>query len=409
MPPGDPVPPADLATSSALLTPERAGVVERVRALGPSLAGRAAQYDRDAAFPFENWSEMAAAGLLGICIPKTAGGLGADFVGYALAAEELGRHCAATALTFNMHVCTTLLVGQIADDMELSGQERSLVESRREQLWKGIVEHGHIHSQPFSEGIAAGATEGYSTTAVPGDGGYRVTGRKIFASLSGAADVHNIVCIVAGDPRVRLLGVAARSEGLRIDGTWDPLGMRATDSRNLVLEDVFVPAEREWIPAGMFEQAAARWPYFFMTLSFAYLGLMGAIMDSTSEYLIGDAGAGARRSNPIKQQGWADMNLIYDRAQALCYRVLGESGVDPGPAAVRRAWSSMITTMDGAPQLASLALRVCGGRALLRPSRLEQFYRDARCGAAMLPWSMEVCLERLGRASLFDDGPEALG
>ena len=396
----------DLAARDGVLTPERAAIVERVRALGPALAARSAKYDRDAAFPYENWQDLAEDGLLAICIPKSAGGLGADFVGYALASEELGRHCAATGLTFNMHVCTTLLVGQIADDMELDSQDRSALHSRRAALWQGIVEHGHIHSQPFSEGIAAGATEGYATTAVPVDHGYRVSGRKIFASLSGAADIHNVVCVVEGDPRVRLLGVTADSDGLHIDGEWDSLGMRGTDSRNLVLEDLFVPAEREWIPTGMFDQAAARWPYFFMTLSFAYLGLMGAIMDATAEYLIGDGRATARRSHPIKQQGWAEMNLLYDRSQALCYRVLAESGVDPEPTAVRRAWSSMVTTMDGAPQLASLALRVCGGRALLRPSRLEQFYRDARCGAAMHPWSMDVCLERLGRAGLFDNATE---
>ena len=397
---------ADLAARDGLLTPDRAAVVEQVRALGPALAARAAKYDRDAAFPFENWQDLAKAGLLGICIPASSGGLGADFVGYALASEELGRHCAATALTFNMHSATTLMVGQIGDDMELSAEERSVLHRRRAVLWQGIVERGHIHSQPFSEGIAAGATEGYATTATPVDGGFRVSGRKIFASLSGAADIHNIVCTVEGDPRVRLLGVATDSEGLSIEGDWDSLGMRATDSRNLVLEDVLVPAECEWIPPGMFDQAAARWPYFFMTLSFAYLGLMGAIMDATAEYLIGDGGPAARRSNPIKQQGWAEMNLIYDRAQALCYRVLAESGVDPEPAAVRRAWSSMVTTMDGAPELASLGLRVCGGRALLRPSPLEQYYRDARCGAAMHPWSMDVCLDRLGRAGLFDDAEE---
>jgi len=397
---------ADLSARDGVLTPERAAIVERVRALGPALAARSAKYDRDAAFPYENWQDLAEAGLLAICVPRSAGGLGADFVGYALASEELGRHCAATGLTFNMHVCTTLLVGQIADDMELDSQDRSALHSRRAALWQGIVEHGHIHSQPFSEGIAAGATEGYATTAVPVDGGYQVSGRKIFASLSGAADIHNVVCVVEGDPRVRLLGVAADSDGLHIEGEWDSLGMRATDSRNLVMDEVLVPAEREWIPTGMFDQAAARWPYFFMTLSFAYLGLMGAIMDATAEYLIGDGGATARRSHPIKQQGWAEMNLIYDRAQALCYRVLAESGADPEPAAVRRAWSSMVSTMDGAPQLSSLALRVCGGRALLRPSRLEQYYRDARCGAAMHPWSMDVCLERLGRAGLFEDATE---
>ncbi len=100
------------------------------------------------------------------------------------------------------------------------------------------------------------------------------------------------------------------------------------------------------------------------------------------------------------------MNLVYEQAQALCHRVLGEVHVDPSPAAVRRAWASMVTTMEGAPTLASTAIRICGGRSMLRPSRLEQHYRDARCGATMLPWSVEVCLDRLGRADLFPDRSE---
>ena len=59
--------------------------------------------------------------------------------------------------------------------------------------------------------------------------------------------------------------------------------------------------------------------------------------------------------------------------------------------------------MENAPEIASTALRVCGGRSLLRPSPLERAYRDARCGATMLPWSVEVCLQRLGAVRLFDD------
>ena len=394
------------AGGGELLTPERRAVVERMRALGPALAARSADYDRTASFPHENWADLAEAGLLGICIPTDDGGLGADFVGYALAAEELGRHCTATALTWNMHVATTLLTGQIADDMDLTSDETRLLQERRALLRKGVIEQHTIHSQPFSEGVAAGATAGYGTVAEPVDGGYRVTGRKIFASLSGAAAIHNVVALVPGDHRIRLLGVPADAEGVTIEGDWDPLGMRATDSRNLVMDNVFVPAEHEWIPPGLFDQAADRWPYFYMTLSFAYLGLMGAVMTATAEYLIGDGGSGARREHPIKQQGWAEMNLLYERAQSLCYRVLGEVGVDPSPDAVRRAWASMVTTMEGAPELASTALRVCGGRSLLRPSKLEQYYRDARCGATMLPWSVEICLERLGRVDLFPDATE---
>ncbi len=390
-----------------ILTPARAALVQLMRDLGPTVASRSAKHDSDASFPYDNWADFAAAGLLGICIPVEDGGLGGDFVGYALVAEELGRHCTATALTFNMHVATTLLTGEIADDMDLSESDLEMLHANRSLLRKGIIENHVIHSQPFSEGVSAGATSGYSTKAIPVEGGYRVSGRKIFASLSGAAGVHNVVCMVDGDDRLRLLGIPADGEGVRIEGEWDPLGMRATDSRNLVMEDVFVPSSNEWIPPGLFDQAAERWPYFYMTLSFAYLGLMGGVMEETSRYLIGDGGPSARRDHPIKQQGWAEMNLTYERARALCYQVLGEAGVDPSPAAIRRAWASMVTTMEGAAELASTALRVCGGRSLLRPSRLEQFYRDARCGATMLPWSVEVCLQRLGQAGLYPDSTES--
>jgi alkylation response protein AidB-like acyl-CoA dehydrogenase len=396
-----------LAVEAGLLTPPRRAAVEQVAALGPAFARRSARYDREASFPRENWTDLAGAGLLGLCIPRDAGGLGVDFVGYALVAEELGRHCAATALTFNMHVATTLLTGQIADDLDLTDAERALLVARRAILQRGVVERGAIHSQPFSEGAAPGASESIQTRAVPVDGGYLVTGRKIFASLAGAADIHNVICTVDGDRRVRLLGVPAGSDGVRIEGDWDPLGMRATDSRNLVLDGAFVPSEHEWLPPGGFDQAARRWPYFYLTISFAYLGLMGAIMDDTARYLIGDGGPGARRSSPMKQQGWAQMHLVHEQAQALCYRVLGEAGIDPPPAALRRAWSSVVATMEGVAELASTAIRICGGRSMLRPSRLEQHYRDARCGATMLPWSVEVCLDRLGRSGLFTGGEEA--
>ncbi len=399
-----------MVATDGILTAERAELVERMAALGPLFAERADIYDRDAAFPTQNWADLRDAGLLGLCIPTSDGGLGGDFVGYALVAEELGRHCATTALTFNMHTATTILVGQIADDLDLTAAERSLLAERRSALRRGIVEDGKIHSQPFSEGAAAGATAGYSTRAVPvdGGGGYRVSGRKIFASLSGAADIHNVVCLVPGDDRIRFMGVPADADGAAIEGDWDPLGMRGTDSRTLVMDGALVPAGNEWLPPGAFDQAATRWPYFYMTLSFAYLGLMRGILDATGAYLRGDGGGGpARRDHPIKQQGWAQMNLTYDRAQSLTYRVLAECGIDPSAEQVRRAWSSVVTVMEGAPAMASDALQVCGGRSMLRPSYLEQAYRDARCGAAMLPWSVEVCLDRLGRAGLYPEQDEA--
>jgi len=122
----------------------------------------------------------------------------------------------------------------------------------------------------------------------------------------------------------------------------------------------------------------------------------------TGAYLRGEIDGSARGHLPQKQHLWAEMNLRYDRARALTYSVLDRVAVDPHADDVRLAWSSMVTTMEGAPELASMAIRACGGRSLLRPLPLERLYRDARCGATMLPWSAEVCLERLGQYGLVE-------
>ncbi len=394
------------------LSPERQRQLVGIAAeLGPIFAERAAGYDRDARFPHENYADLQEAGMLSLCVPTEYGGLGADFYTYGLVSEELGRHCGSTALTFNMHTATMLLCGQIADDLQLSPAERVTHERRRAAMYSGVVSNGHIHAQPFSEGNTPGATAGVTTTAVATDSGWRLTGRKIFASLSHAADRHNVICVTPDDPTIRFMSVPTASEGLRFEGDWDPLGMRGTVSLTLLLDDVFVPAEAELLPPGAFDQVAYRWPHFYLTLSFTYLGIMRAVLDFTADYLTGRTGPGARRDNPQKQASWAQMQLAYEQTHALSRRVLAEAGPDPSLAQVRRAWAAAVSVMETAPELAGLAVRVCGGRSLLRPGALERLYRDARCGATMLPWSVEACLDRLGRARLFEDleesGPHA--
>jgi alkylation response protein AidB-like acyl-CoA dehydrogenase len=60
--------------------------------------------------------------------------------------------------------------------------------------------------------------------------------------------------------------------------------------------------------------------------------------------------------------------------------------------------------METANDLCRLALRTCGGRSIMRSMPLERLYRDSRCGSVMLPWTAEICVERLGRESLYEPG-----
>jgi alkylation response protein AidB-like acyl-CoA dehydrogenase len=296
-----------------------------------------------------------------------------------------------------------------------------------------VVVEGRIHSQPFSEGVSPGATSGITTRAEPVEGGFLVTGRKIFASLSGAADFYNVTARVDDDgdgarrtagptspdssgarrtagptspesTGIRFLGVPATAEGVRIEGTWDPLGMRGTVSRTLVMDAAFVPAANEWLPPGLYDQAAVRYPWLFMSLAPTYLGITRGLCDFTRRYLRGEQPGmttGARRDSAQKQDGWAHMQVAYERSRALLFAAADRAVLDPGEDELVQAWAATFTAMETAPEVAALAVRVCGGQSMLRHLPLERMYRDARLGSLMLPWSAEVCLERLGRAHLY--------
>ena len=377
---------------------------------------RAAGYDREGRFPTENYADLRDAGFLGLVIPERYGGLGVDYARYMEISAELGRWCGATALTFNMHCATMLWSSQMADDLEMTAEQRQAHERRRAGIYRKVIDDGAIFAQPFSEpnSAAAAGKAPFGTTARKVDGGWLVNGAKHFASLAGAADYYGVLCTEAretGQADVRdtiYLAVDGEAEGFHISGDWDVLGMRATASYNLELNDVFVPDAQQLLPRGKYYQAALNWPHMFMSLCPTYMGIAQAAFDFTCQYLRGEIEggppAGSARHSAAKQMAVAEMRIKLEQARAMFLRAIGEAGVAPAKDARLRAYAAQYTVMEFANDICRLALRTCGGRAIFRNLRLEQLYRDSRCGALMLPWTPEICMERLGRESLFEPG-----
>lgn len=397
------------------LTEAQAALIERARRLAATrFAPRAAAYDREARFPTENYADLREAGLLAICVPREHGGIGAGYQTYCLAAAEVARSCGATALTWNMHVCSTLWAGPLSDDLTMDGPTRTDHARRRALHFERIVREGAIYAQPFSEGNeAASGAAPFGTTAQPVAGGWCINGRKQFASLSGNADYYGTLCTEAAADgslsrrNTLYLAVPANAPGVRVEGEWDPLGMRATVSRNLVLDDVFVPDDAALMPRGIYAQAAIRWPHMFLTLSPTYLGLAQAAFDFTVRYLRGevhDAPPGKRRNSAAKQFAVADMHIKLEQAKTLWLQAVSEARVDPTRQQMLRAYAAQHAVMETANDLARLAIRTCGGHAMLRHFPLERIYRDSRCGSLMLPWTADICIERIGRGALYEDG-----
>src|SRR6476661_5147445 len=248
------------AVGDTELSPQQRSLLALANELGRTrFAPRAAQWDETASFPFANFDDLREAGLLAICVPREFGGGGADYATYMLVAAEVARFCGVTALTWNMHVSSTLWTGVLADGVPMTEAQRAEHAQRRGLHFERVVRDGAIYAQPFSEGSAAAAGRApFGTTARKVEGGWLVNGRKIFASLSGAADYYGVLCTEdKGDhhPDARdtlYLAVPGDSQGFSISGDWDPLGMRGTVSRNLAFKDVFVSDEEQLMPRGIY-------------------------------------------------------------------------------------------------------------------------------------------------------------
>lgn len=397
------------------LTEDEAALTQKARDLAAEkFAPRAAEFDREATFPTANYRDMADAGLLGICIPKEEGGLGADLKTYMLTAAEIGRYCGATALTFNMHVSSCLWTGALLDKLGMDAATEAEHKAMRRVHYQRILD-GKIYAQPFSEGGAAAAGfKAFGTTALKVAGGWQINGKKIFASLSGHADYYGALCTALDHPNdehlrrnTMYIAVPSDAEGVSVVGDWDPLGMRGTVSRTLIFENVFVPEEAQLMPRGVYPDAARRWPHMFMTLTPTYMGIAQACYDFTVAYLRGEVPGMPpvkRRMYPTKQLAVSQMRVMLEQTKALWFQAISEARPDPSKDSLMRAWAAQHTVMENANNLAQLAIRTCGGQSMLKSLPLERLYRDSRCGSLMLPWTAELCLDMLGKAALYEQG-----
>lgn len=403
------------AVGDHAFTPRQRELLTLAHTLGRDrFAPRAAQWDIEASFPFPNYDDLRDAGLLALCVSQAHGGLGADYASYMMVAAEIGRFCGATALTYNMHICSTLWTGLLADGIPMGEEQRAEHVRRRALHFARVVKDGAIYAQPFSEGSAAAAGRApFGTTARKVEGGWLVNGRKIFASLSGAADYYGVLCTEdKGDdkPDARdtlYLAVPAASEGLSIGGDWNPLGMRGTVSRNLAFKDVFVSDDEQLMPRGIYYKGAQTWPAMFFTLAPTYLGIANAAYDFTVQYLRGEVPGEPpvkRRMYPTKQIAVAQMRIQLEQLRSIFLRAILEARPDPSKDERMRLYAAQYTVMEGANDIARLAIRTCGGQSMMKHLPLERLYRDSRCGALMLPWTAELVLDRMGREALYEPG-----
>jgi len=117
---------------------------------------------------------------------------------------------------------------------------------------------------------------------------------------------------------------------------------------------------------------------------------------------------------PTKQIAVAQMQIKLEQIKAIWFQAVTEACANPSKEQVLRAYAAQYsvmrayvaqhTVMENANALSVKAIRTCGGQAMLKSLPLERVYRDSRCGSLMLPWTAELCLDRIGREALYETG-----
>jgi alkylation response protein AidB-like acyl-CoA dehydrogenase len=339
--------------------------VTAVRELGPAFAGRAAASDRSGEFVAENYRELKARKLISAGVPKELGGGDATHAELCDMLRELAHHCPSTALALSMH--THLVAAAVW--RERHGQPAAPLLTKIAESERVLVSTG------------AGDWLDSTGTSRRVEGGYRVTAQKRFASGSPAGDIA-LTSAPYDDPTegplVLHFGVPLSAEGVRVGNDWDTLGMRATGSHTLILEEVFVPDA-----AVSMKRPRGQWHPVFNVICVV------AIPIFMSAYLgLAEEAAALAREAARKRQG--DPHLPYQIGEMENALVVAQMAWREMVAAARnydfvpeleRANGTLIRKTIAAEHVERVvkkAVEATGGGAFFRKNPLERLSRDVQ-------------------------------
>jgi len=402
---------------------ERASIVESVL---PELAARAAEADRAAEFPMSHVGLLADSGLLGLVVPESHGGLGGGLRDLVAATFAMGTACPSTALSFFFHCSSASrgLLGLEAIDAGLFPADEAPVVRAfadkvlglmgRERMWlanfaseSAKSSSANITISTRAEPVERDGRRGWSLTGVKSFGcATGVAGRYLVtASLPGGSTAENLALFVV-DPTAR--GVSERSK-------WDAIGMRATATHGIVLDDVFVAAEDALTLPGAFVRMMQMSRGSFVGSQVAgtavYLGAAHALYDWTLGHLTGtrfsDTGEPIG-SAPFQQQLIGEMRMHLDTATLWLRRQVDLETSEPPLLAksdVVRQWRiAKGTVTDEAFAVAMCAMKASGTSNTGNDGPVARGLRDLSMGLVQAFPSEKG---RLEAASLIVSGAES--
>jgi isovaleryl-CoA dehydrogenase len=330
----------------------------------------AADIDRTNEFPPELWTEMGELGLLGITVDEQYGGAGMGYLAHTVAVEEVARASASVSLSYGAH--SNLCVNQI----KLNGSD-----AQKAKYLPGLISGEHVGALAMSEPGAGSDVVSMKLRAEKRNDHYKLNGNKYW--ITNGPDADTLVVYAKTDPDAGSKGITAfliekTMNGFSTSPHFDKLGMRGSNTAELIFDDVEVPFENVLGEEGRGVRVLmSGLDYERVVLAGIGLGIMAACLDEIMPYMAERKQFGQPIGSFQLMQGkMADMYTAMNSARAYVYEVA--KACDRGDVTRQDAAACCLYASEQAMVQAHQAVQAMGGAGFLSDAPVARIFRDAK-------------------------------
>ncbi len=330
----------------------------------------AAEIDQKNEFPAELWREMGELGLLGITVEEEFGGVNMGYLAHVIAVEEIARASASVSLSYGAH--SNLCVNQL----KLNGTPE-----QKAKYLPGLISGEHVGALAMSEAGAGSDVVSMKLRAEKKNDRYVLNGTKFW--ITNGPDADTLVVYAKTDPAAGSKGMTAfivekTLKGFSTSKHFDKLGMRGSNTAELIFEDVEVPFENMLGEEGKGVRVLmSGLDYERVVLSGIGTGIMAACLDEVMPYLASRKQFGQPIGNFQLMQGKiADMYTSMNSARAYVYEVA--RACDRGEVTRQDAAACVLYASEEAMKVAHQAVQSMGGMGYMNETPVGRIFRDAK-------------------------------
>jgi len=335
------------------------------------IAPGVAEREKHERFPREILSHLAEMGILGMMVPESYGGAGTDALSYVLAIEELARVCPSTAVIVSVN-----------NSVFCYPVWKFGSEEQKKSVLAEVASGKSLGAYALTESQSGSDAANQKTRAVRDGEHYILNGTKVWITNAGEARWYLVMAMtdpVAGTRGITAFLVSAEDPGLRVGSPEDKMGLRASKTASIYLEDVRVSSSRRLGGEGEgFTIAMRTLDHSRIGIAAQGIGIARACFEASVEYAATRETFGKKLAeHEIIAFQIADMKVQIEAAKLLTYRAAALSE-KPGIRFSKDTSMAKVFATEAANAIAARAVQIFGGYGYSREYPVERFYRDAR-------------------------------